>query len=109
MSRAGGKQAQLESTGEAGRFQLSGDLSFETVPGLWAEAERLFRGSGDVELDLGAVARSDSAGLALLVALTRRAAQHDQAIRFCHFPEQLRAMARLSGLADFLHLAPEKA
>lgn len=102
-------QARLEPMGEEGRFRLSGDLSFETVPGLWAEAERLFRDSGDVELDLGAVARTDSAGLALLVALTRRARQHRQAIRYCQFPEQLRAMARLSGLADILQLAPEEA
>ncbi|RLK46884.1 phospholipid transport system transporter-binding protein [Alkalispirillum mobile] len=97
-------EAQLKPADGAGLFCLSGDLSFDTVPGLWAQAERLFRDAERVELDLGAVGRTDSAGLALLVALARRARQRGRSIRYTHFPEQLLAMARLSGLAGLLEL-----
>lgn len=102
-------EALLEPAEGTGRFRVRGDLSFDTVPGLWAQSERLFRSADRVELDLGEVGRTDSAGLALLVALTRRARERGQGIHYSHFPEQLLAMARLSGLSDVLALDGEPA
>lgn len=95
---------ELEVAG-GGQSRLSGPLTFETVPQLFQQGRRLFadRG-GNVELDLAAVERSDSAGLALLVSWVRLARQQGGAISFLNVPEQLRGLARLGGVEQILAL-----
>ncbi len=84
---------------------LEGELTFETVPDL-LECEGQLFGKGDetVRIDLSRIRRSDSAGLALLVAWTRAARRHGCRLRFVAVPAQLLAMARVSGLAPLLGL-----
>ena len=88
----------------SGRWLLSGELGFATVPGLLAGPGRNL-GTSASEVDLAGVTRADSAGLALLVTWTRASARAGHAIRFTHVPAQLLSIARLSGLEEILPLA----
>jgi phospholipid transport system transporter-binding protein len=88
-----------------GHWLLSGELGFDTVPGLLASADRSIRGAGAVEVDLTAVTRVDSAGLALLIEWTRASARAGRTIRFTNVPAQLLSIAQVSGLDDILPLA----
>jgi len=61
------KAAAIE-LGENGCAVLAGDLTFETVPSLFRETAKLFKGSRPVTvIDLSKVTTADSAGLALLL------------------------------------------
>lgn len=94
-------EARLESVG-AGRFRLDGELSFETVPALVPRGRSLFEADGEVSLDLAAVKRADSAGVALLIEWRREAQRRERAIRFENIPPQMRAIARLSSVDELL-------
>lgn len=87
-----------------GRFQVTGEMIFATVPALAARSGALFADAGEVTIDLGAVERADSAGLALLVEWLRQARSADRALRFSRVPEQMLAIARVSGLEAVLPL-----
>lgn len=96
--------ARIEERGE-GSFAVTGEMSFATVPGLWAQSRDAFAdGKGALEIDLSAVERADSAGLALLVAWTREARREDKAVRYIDPPEQLLALAEASKLNSLLNL-----
>lgn len=86
-----------------GRFELGGDLVFETVPGLLAAGDAALASQARAELDLKGVRRIDSAGLALLLewALAARAA--GRALGYRNAPP---ALAALSGLAEVGALLP---
>ncbi len=58
-----------------------------------------------VAVDLREVERSDSAGVALLVAWMRSARQAQRDIRFLNMPSQMLNIARVSGLDAILPLA----
>ncbi|OYV78404.1 MAG: hypothetical protein B7Z66_01730 [Chromatiales bacterium 21-64-14] len=91
--------------GEAGRLQVVGDLSFQTVPQVWADSEAVFQKVPQLEIDLRDVSRSDSAGLALLVEWMRQARRAGKVIRFYNIPRQMLAIARVSSLDQILPLA----
>lgn len=82
----------------AGVYRLEGPLDFATVPGLWRQAKLRFPAGGQVEVDLGAVTRADSAGLALLLEWTRAARSRGGQVRFRNLPPQMRAIARAARL-----------
>jgi len=91
--------------GTDGAWSVSGELSMETVPGLlkqnpWSEV------NGDnISIDLQAVERADSAGVALLIEWQRAASKQQQTICFQNIPSQMRAIARLSGVDELLLLS----
>lgn len=85
-----------------GHYALEGELTFDTVPGLAQQGERVFGDCPSLALDLGKVTRADSAGLALLVEWLRRARDCGQDVRYSNIPEQMLAMARASGLDQVL-------
>jgi phospholipid transport system transporter-binding protein len=87
-----------------GTFSLSGELSFASVPEVWKAAESLFEGASQFEIDLSEVTRSDSSGLALLVEWARYARREGKEIRFVRVPDQMIAIARVSGLDRVLPL-----
>lgn len=88
------------------RYSLSGPLTFSTVPGLYDEAGEAFLADADpgqpVELELDAVGRCDSAGLALLLEWMRVGRERGLALRFSGLPEQLDALMQVSDLDDVL-------
>ncbi|OGT19878.1 MAG: hypothetical protein A2V90_02115 [Gammaproteobacteria bacterium RBG_16_57_12] len=89
-----------------GSYLLSGILSFDTVPRLLAQGNALFA-HGEVIVDLKAVERSDSAGLALLIEWLRIARLKRQAMKLRNVPPQMQAIARVSDLDTLLPISGE--
>ncbi|MGD2074268.1 MAG: STAS domain-containing protein [Gammaproteobacteria bacterium] len=96
-------QARVEQ-GRNGRLEIHGDLNSASVARLWREASAWLPAREQLEVDLSHVARSDSAGLALLVECLRRARQTGATIRFFNIPAQMLAIARVSALDEVLPL-----
>ncbi len=78
-------------------MQLMGELSIATTPALLEHAG-VFVAQGVV--DLSAVTSADSAGVAFLLELKRRAHAAGKPLRFSHCPPQL------AGLVRFFELEP---
>jgi phospholipid transport system transporter-binding protein len=76
---------------------LSGELTQRSVPGLMADAAHLAAAG---TLDLSAVTRIDSAGLALLLDLIRQGRRSGVPVIFSGAPPQV------VGLAHFFTVAP---
>ncbi len=98
--------AQVKSLGD-GRIQASGVLDFDSVPMLLSEIEALSYDAQAIAVDLRDVQRSDSAGVALLLAWMRKAREAQRDIRFLNMPSQMFNIARVSGLDAILPLARE--
>lgn len=96
--------ARIEVLG-AGRFRIGGVLNAVTVVGLLKQSRERFAGAPRIELDLGAVAESDSAGLALLLEWLRLARHANQQIHYVNVPAQISALARISEVDDLLAAA----
>ena len=82
---------------QAGVLCLSGELDHVTVSQLRAEAARLLPtvSEPNIQIDCSAVTRSNSAGLALLLAIMRDAKQLNKTVSIEHLPEDLRQMAHV--------------
>jgi phospholipid transport system transporter-binding protein len=88
----------------AGSWLLQGELDFESVPAVLRHAGARMLGSGRLEVDLKAVTRADSAGLALLVEWLRESETAGNEIVFINVPPQLLSIARVCGLNEILSL-----
>jgi phospholipid transport system transporter-binding protein len=93
--------ARLEQQGP-GRYVLSGDLNFHTVPDVWQQGKALFGQGTSVAVDLSGVGHCNSAGLALLIEWMRNAQTGNQSISFQNLPPQMRDIATVCGVADKL-------
>ncbi len=96
-------QASVQS-GRDGRLEIHGELSFASVPGLWRDCQAQCTSGTAIDVDLGQVQRSDSAGLALLIEWLREVQRHGGSLRFFNIPAQMLEMARVSGLDQILPL-----
>lgn len=96
--------ARVEALG-AGRFRVGGVLNAATVVDLLKQSRERFAGVMRVEMDLGAVTESDSAGLALLLEWLRLARHANQQIHYVNMPAQISALARISEVDDLLATA----
>lgn len=95
-------EGRLDPAG-AGSWLVSGELSFETVPGLLERGRPAFEGgAGMLRFDLRNVTRSDSAGLALLIEWLKAARGKGRVIEFMNVPPQMIAIAKVSGLEAVL-------
>lgn len=74
---------------------LAGELSFASVPNL---LERLDALAADSALDMSAVDKADSAGLALLLELTRRARAGGRQLTLAGVRAQVRDLIRFFDL-----------
>lgn len=101
-------KAKLEAFGGE-RYRVSGVLDAITAPQLLEQSsERFARAEAvDIRIDLGGVAESDSAGLALLLEWLRLARHRKQTIHFANLPAQIAALARISEVEELL--MPESA
>lgn len=82
---------------------LEGELSFATIAALLPRAESLL---GSARLSLAGVTRADSAGLAFLLELTRRAHARGIELAFIDAPAQIIGLARFFGLDPVLRFEP---
>ncbi len=90
--------------GRDGRVEIHGELSFASVPGLWRDCQAQCTLGATIDVDLGQVQRSDSAGLALLIEWLREVQRNGGSLRFFNIPAQMLEMARVSGLDQILPL-----
>ncbi len=84
-------------------IRVSGRLDFATVPDFLERAAALLTGSGPRVLDLSAVERVDSAGVAALLWLRQQ--QRGGGLELVAMPAQGRAMAEVAGVASLLESA----
>jgi phospholipid transport system transporter-binding protein len=101
VKETGVNRARLESLG-SGRFRVSGVLDASTAREVLEQSESRFAQSKEIDVDLGGVGESDSAGLALLIEWLRAARQGGRAIRFANVPAQIEALARISEVEDLI-------
>lgn len=82
-----------------GVFEISGRMTFQTVPELVTNANRwLADSNGAVTIDLGKVALADSAGVALLLEWVQQAQAARRDLKFVNFPDQVKRLINVSGL-----------
>jgi phospholipid transport system transporter-binding protein len=95
-------RARLEALGE-GRFRVSGVLDATTATDVLEQSESRFtQAASKIDVDLGGVGESDSAGLALLIEWLRMAKQSGKEIHFANVPAQIEALARISEVEDLI-------
>lgn len=93
--------AGLERRGDT--LSLNGSIDFTNARALQAELSAAVASSkGALQLDFSAVERTNSAGLSLLLSAARAASAAGLELRFVALPEQLRSMAAVCGLDEWL-------
>ena len=101
MTAAPLRDATLETRGD-GRYALSGDLVFENAARLLEAGDAAFGGKPEIEVDLAAVGRVDSAGLALLLEWAVAARAAGGAVRYRNLPAGAAALAGISDVSELL-------
>ncbi|MDC9728393.1 MAG: STAS domain-containing protein [Methyloprofundus sp.] len=81
-------------------FSLSGDLSFETISNKTINELKVHTSHSPSYIDLQALQKIDSAGVALLIEWIKFAHEHQQELLFDAIPPQLAALIKLSDLSD---------
>lgn len=89
-----------------GCVRLSGPLTFESVPGLYAESKERFQGSKNLSsIDLSGVIDADSAGLALLLEWqAARRTEHGR-LNIENSPSSLMRLARLCEAIELINIS----
>lgn len=89
-----------------GVARISGDLTLDTVAGIYRQAGEALRHDGERldSVDLDAVERVDSSGLALLLQWQAAREREDGSLEIRNAPDDLLRLARLCGAQDLLHL-----
>lgn len=98
-------ETSLVSGTRSGLFHLKGDVGFANARRLWKQGHTQLAGHKELEIDLSEVKRTDSAGVALLVAWAREAREHGNVVCFANIPEQIRAIADACGVKAILPFA----
>lgn len=95
--------------GADGAVLLSGVLDYQSGPALRRAGQSLIRASEGNRLliDCSAVERSSSVGLSLLLSFTRDALALSREVSIVGLPDEMRELARVSGLLDVLSIANE--
>lgn len=90
-----------------GNFVIEGELNMQTVPAVSQQLKNILpKSNGQTfTLDLAAVTRSDSAGVALLVEMMQIAKAANQTLLFSNLPGQMKDIAGVSGLLEILPLS----
>jgi len=85
-----------------GRYRLEGELTFATASDALKRTLSIFRSAPRLSFDLAGISRVDSAGVALLLEWMRRAAEVRTELCYVHLPQQVRAIARVSGIEHLI-------
>ena len=81
---------------------VSGPLTFDSVPNLYATTRDWFNAGTGMTIDLQQVTQADSAGLALLIEWLRWARTAGLSITYTNIPPQMLELIRVNGLQDTL-------
>jgi len=85
-----------------GNFEVSGDMSFDTAERILRISQGAFRQHENVRVDMSAVEKADSAGLALLLEWMSWARQGLAKIDFVAIPASVLAIADAAELKDIV-------
>ncbi|HEX4779616.1 MAG TPA: STAS domain-containing protein [Usitatibacter sp.] len=95
----------MSATAPGEVLALTGDLSFDTLPGVLAQsAEYAARGDlpARLTIDFSGVGNVDSAAVALLLEWRRSALSRGKTLEFVNLPANLLALAHLYGVAELI-------
>lgn len=93
-----------------GEIRIGGALTFSSTPGLFGELQDAFAESNSVSrVDLQAVERADSAGLALLLEWQAVVGRRGGKVEFENAPDMLISLARLCEADDVLDMRARRA
>ncbi len=87
---------------QPGRYLVDGELTFATIDRKTIKALPFPKQMQQITLDLNQVTTTDSAGLALIMEWIKFARQAKIQLTFENIPEQLVAIAKLSGLESMI-------
>jgi phospholipid transport system transporter-binding protein len=87
---------------EAGRYGLEGEVTVDTVPGLWPQIAAVAGKGRDVEVSCAGITRADSAAVACLLEWARVAGGAGGSVRVCDLPEVMRVIMDVSDLDGIL-------
>ena len=82
-----------------GRWRFEGTLTFDDATAVLEQAAALPLPASGV-VDMAGLVHADSAALAVLLALKRRAAAEKHPLSFAAFPPMLDSLARVYGIED---------
>ncbi|MBT8078416.1 MAG: STAS domain-containing protein [Gammaproteobacteria bacterium] len=85
-----------------GKFALSGNMTFHTAGEILRVSEAMFEEHTRIEVDLGGVERTDSAGLALLLEWITWANHTVREIQFTNTPAKIDAIAKTTEVDSLL-------
>ncbi|MGD8591487.1 MAG: STAS domain-containing protein [Gammaproteobacteria bacterium] len=98
-------EARIEVAAD-GSIAIIGELNHQNVPTLLKKSADIVLKTSDqhdeLVIDLGAVVRSDSAGVALLIEWMRQAKKNNKTILFNNTPKQMHEIAMVSGVDKML-------
>jgi len=83
-----------------GYFTIEGNLTFASLDKETLKSFRFLKGIETITIDLSKVGTTDSAGLALMIEWIRQSRMIRAQLRFKNIPEQLLALAKLSGFDE---------
>jgi phospholipid transport system transporter-binding protein len=92
---------ELRELGD-GRFELVGEMSFDTADQILRSSEPSFSEHPALEVDLSQVEKADSAGLALLLEWKAQASQRAAEISFVGVPDSVLAIAKTTEVSDLI-------
>ncbi|KKA45265.1 MULTISPECIES: lipid asymmetry maintenance protein MlaB [Salinivibrio] len=90
------------TAGDGQQYHLSGRLDRDTVPDFWRQRDQWLPTDTALSLDLSALSRVDSAGMAMLLHLDKQLREKGQQVRYQGVPEQLKLLLSLSNVETFL-------
>jgi len=92
---------ELKDLGD-GRFELSGEMSFDTADEILQSSQRIFETYETLELDMSQVEKADSAGLALMLEWKAQASQRSGVINYIGVPDSLLAIAKTTEVSELI-------
>lgn len=85
-----------------GNFEISGEMSFDTAEQILRASQKAFRQYENVRVNMSAVEKADSAGLALLLEWMSWAREGIAKIDFVEIPVSVLAIAHAAELNDII-------
>ncbi|HET6912396.1 MAG TPA: STAS domain-containing protein [Rhodanobacteraceae bacterium] len=89
-------------TPDGDTLALSGALTFATATRAYEDANAALERGARTRLDLSGLTRTDSAGLACVLALLAEASRARRPLRISNIPDSLRALAEVCDAREFL-------
>jgi phospholipid transport system transporter-binding protein len=86
-------------------YLVNGELTFARINKQTVNTLKFTPGINNLTIDLANVTATDSAGLALMIEWIKLSQQQNVHIHFKNIPEQLLALAKLSGLDQNAYFA----